>query len=1568
MFIERDITKRVIKPKYFLAKPNMEVISSIHEAFGDDITFKLGDINELVFSIPYQVEEDMQLIDNPHTQKIKERMLIKCKMGPRIEYFLVDSINEDGSDEEVFTVKTFSLAYELRGTRTPDFEEDAISPKELLDQVLADSPWTLKTVAPKFLTMYRGFAESKSNALDIVLKVKEVYEALPLFDTEKREIHLVDFPSYGSYKGMSVDYGQLLENVSLERASENLVTRLYIEGSDGLTISSVNPTGRNYIEDFSYFMHPFEQDAQGNVIQHSDFMSDALCKAILAQQKQVEQNETQIKNLISQRTAKITQVVNAESTLANLLGELDTILVQLDLAKATNDTALISQRNAEKNAKQTQVSSQQVTLNNLRGQLTTIENSLDALYAGIDASSNLTPELQKELKLYTISQDFIDDRYIDAQELYDAGLEKFKELRIPLFTGTIGLVNFLEMVEEEVYWDKLNLGDTIKVKHPRMNLIFFAKLIEIQRGSDGEAISVTISNTTRTQGGFGKLADAIRQSSFASNVVQGNKKKWDKAGEDASLVAQMMNEEYDANKQRIIAGVNNLIEIGKRGIIVRSPDFPDEIIVIQSGIIALSRDNGATWETAITPRGIIAERLMGRILAGENLLITNSSGSFTMDENGAVFNVGSFVVRSGSGNVNLVDRWQDSSSFLTDYTDDNVLTPFEKRMLRIKWDDIKKRYDTNLVRITHHFKNDADTKSFVITYKQKYQELYNYLFVTNAGAYPMLADQNMGNATSINGDLFNQRFKDYDSALVELEKEFDFNLQERITNVQFVITDDEIMSAVKRTEDWTVTIGGINQAISNADGKAQSATQSLTDMMSNLTVTPIEKSTLALIWSEIKSQYTQWIALAATVNVSSTAYNTAYTNLNGVTPKIEDDILANMSATYTFTATTRTNFKAKLDTYFLEAEKLNKAVNEKVNSTANDAKNGLADLMSDLKITPLEKNELLRTWQQIQAEYLNLNAQANTMGIDTVTRTDYTNAYNALNTTAPRIQTDILANMTTTYTLTTTTRDALRSQMNSYFTNAEKVSKAISESIKKYVDDLEIGGSNLVPNSAGNLDEVGEVPTYWAVFQNATDMKAQIAEEGYNYISATVTATQGGLRTPITPIVGGQTYTVAFEMRADKVANLSHLLKFRDAAGVESNPIGTQTQASVVAGTWHRFVLTFVAPATAVSVATTPRITSTDAFPYAIEIRNLQIEKGSKDTTWAPATEDMIRQFVLLRTKVSSVEQSINADSIVTTITSSETYKNLMDSKADAEAIGDLATKEELDKAMEDLELGIGTAIAGIDFTPYVTALDLEQTSKNITAKFSATGGMNLIKNSVGYADFTFWNVVSAQFIQTMQNTALDTLGFGSGFDFRANTVSARIEQNINVVVGSAYTLSWYLNKPSADGSVWFEILEEGVVKHSTAIATAVTTTGYESSYINYTPSVPVITIRIMSQATASVTGLMFSIGDVALQWSLATGEVYNSNIRMDINGIRVSQFDSTGREVGFTRMNYEEFAGFYDTKQNGIFEKVFYIREDETVSKKFRAINEITMGSLKIIKVESGTNHGWAFVPIVPQ
>ncbi|MDW4536178.1 carbohydrate binding domain-containing protein [Bacillus cereus] len=148
-----------------------------------------------------------------------------------------------------------------------------------------------------------------------------------------------------------------------------------------------------------------------------------------------------------------------------------------------------------------------------------------------------------------------------------------------------------------------------------------------------------------------------------------------------------------------------------------------------------------------------------------------------------------------------------------------------------------------------------------------------------------------------------------------------------------------------RATDWTPSTGDIDKLITDVDKKAEASKSAIADMTSDMKITSLEKSQLSRDWEAIKAEYPQVLALAQSAGVSTSAYTTAYTNLDGTSPKIASEILAKMSTTYSFaSAAARDLFKTQMNVYFSESEKIKKAISDVINNSANTANDKIDNL------------------------------------------------------------------------------------------------------------------------------------------------------------------------------------------------------------------------------------------------------------------------------------------------------------------------------------------------------------------------------------------------------------------------------------------------------------------------------------------------------------------------------------------------------------------------------------------------------------------------------------------------
>ena len=113
------------------------------------------------------------------------------------------------------------------------------------------------------------------------------------------------------------------------------------------------------------------------------------------------------------------------------------------------------------------------------------------------------------------------------------------------------------------------------------------------------------------------------------------------------------------------------------------------------------------------------------------------------------------------------------------------------------------------------------------------------------------------------------------------------------------------------------------------------------------------------------------------------------------------------------------------------------------------------------------------------------------------------------------------------------------------------------------------------------------------------------------------------------------------------------------------------------------------------------------------------------------------------------------------------------------------------------------------------------------------------------------------------------------------------------------------------------------------------------------------ISIVIGELAEATISGVMLNLGSFQLQWTSHSTEIYNTNVRVDINGVQVMGNRNGKRTV----INTEEFAGYENN------EKVFTVNGDTTEVKKLKAEKQFAMAPITIITIDNANYSGWAFI-----
>ena len=768
MFIDIDYNKRKKGYKINLAKPNQQTVASISEAYGTNYSVKLGNINEITFNVPYFIDKLDERVKNENIELIKERMYTKISYNNNDEWMIIDSIEDVGSgDEKYMVVTAFTNAYETSNRKISELNLEVVNPEEYYDAILNDVAWSIGTIDPLFKDIYRSVELSNVTVLEAIITGAETFGAVLDFDTENKKINLIDMDSRAKYRGLNINYSNFLQSINRKRSVDEMTTRLYVYGSEDLSIENVNPTGMRYLEDFTYFLYPFERDENKNVIKSSHYMSDELAHAVLDKNELSEEYQPLIQAMQEEIDEETIEYINETTLLNDLRFDEMSVSGLLDIAKATGDNNLILQRQGELAEIKTKISIKELTVDHIDATIEDLERQISQLQSQISVTS-FSKELYDELSMYIIEGEFRDDRYIDEEELYHDALKKFEEAKSPSVVIEASIDNIIDSLEEDYYSDKVVLGDIARVTDKEMSVEMKSLIVELAFDLDNNTCDVTIANGDIEKDGYDRILSVLYDTQSTTTMLENNKYKWDTVTDVKTEVDLMRDGEIDATKNRIKAGFRESVTIEDRGIILSNPDFPNEIVIMQAGVIALSTDGGENWSTSITPRGVVAETIIGRLVASSNLIVTNDSGSFRIDGEGLTVDMDSIKIMSGEGDTpeNIVDSWNEMLITMDEFADDGKLNEYEKNQIARQWNSIAISHSSMVDAIQNAYGPETPENPYPSEYEiymESYERLRGYLNdEIQSDGHTILDPLHRGETTDIDSDKYNRLVSDYE--------------------------------------------------------------------------------------------------------------------------------------------------------------------------------------------------------------------------------------------------------------------------------------------------------------------------------------------------------------------------------------------------------------------------------------------------------------------------------------------------------------------------------------------------------------------------------------------------------------------------------------------------------------------------------------------------------------------------------------------------------------------------------------------------------------------------------------
>lgn len=488
-------------------------------------------------------------------------------------------------------------------------------------------------IEEKTVTKYR-FLEHSSSFWYQYLKttIQEAFNCYIFFDSYNKTISVYDKPSKQEWKGFHLDFDNLLTKVTKTQKISDLCTRLWIQ-SNNVDITEVNPLGTSYIEDYSYFIE-------------SGTMSNELKSALERYYVQIELLQEQWLELKKQKDI-------ASQWLTKRNSELVSINEQVK-AKNALLTAYIKAGDNEEGQKR------------VAQELTELENQASAKLAEVDELKEQNDKLATEMQLIgklmskemcedsqgkifttedleeltdiTIEQTYNDDYHTKAPSLFKYVKELMKDKARLTYDFTLEHKDFVKGIKHPKGWDWfVEVGGRVEIEDK--DIADSDGLVTIYSFTyspkDEKITSVDFSNNSAVIQAVNGLASIGKLVHNTANMTDYWKHTWVEADKATAIVSDIRKNGLDLAANIVRGGSTvNKISMSEAGLFIIDAENENNQIYLGASLMAMTDDKWITSKTAVTTGGVLADSIVGRLILGEKLFISNEDGSFEILPNG----------------------------------------------------------------------------------------------------------------------------------------------------------------------------------------------------------------------------------------------------------------------------------------------------------------------------------------------------------------------------------------------------------------------------------------------------------------------------------------------------------------------------------------------------------------------------------------------------------------------------------------------------------------------------------------------------------------------------------------------------------------------------------------------------------------------------------------------------------------------------------------------------------------------------------------------------------------------
>jgi hypothetical protein len=653
-------------PNIALANPDGSLLYNLGTIYDRTVKLRYNTLSEFDFMAPQYTDG----ILNDYYDLLEYRRIVVIE---GIGNFMIVGmeISNDGTTP-IKKITCQSLETELNFKKLSLFKGtfqfwDAFHPGEtLIGKMLEYLPgWSAGQIDSDLAVIHLTFDVTDTTIYSFLMnEVSQSYQCIFTFDTVNKTINASLAENATQSTDIFLSYDNLVENTNIKEITDELVTALNVFGGGDLNIQVVNPLGTDTIYNFDYYMT-------------TDWMSQALIDQILNWKERVRVLQPIYAGLLSSQITYNQIKLDQQAELALLytapypdgldsLVEVQTVRIrEFGSSTKPEDQAKIKQINDAINIKKGQIKEQEDDIAKTDIELQKIGIQLKAINDEIAIEKYFGAN--SELSTFIIGSTYTNTNHIKtdvstvieiqqySQELYDQAVKVLAKISEPRYNFEVTAANFVFLKEFQLFIDQIHMdytGTSVVTIEFENGRFAYPALLGIDYSYDNPTdFKLTFSNRLRLDDSAFQFSDLFNQSINSGISTTFNSEQWSSwQNYSKDDVSKFITSALDASKNAIINATNQEILLDAHGLRGRYLDpntnqyDPHQVWLINN-MMAFTKDNWDSASLAIgqitnptggSSYGLVADVIVGRLVASNELIVENQGGQFIVSGSGAI--------------------------------------------------------------------------------------------------------------------------------------------------------------------------------------------------------------------------------------------------------------------------------------------------------------------------------------------------------------------------------------------------------------------------------------------------------------------------------------------------------------------------------------------------------------------------------------------------------------------------------------------------------------------------------------------------------------------------------------------------------------------------------------------------------------------------------------------------------------------------------------------------------------------------------------------------------------------